>query len=385
MRPWVLLERGKSLRPPPPSPISSSIPPLPSPQTPALDGPGACGYGPLPPSFGPVAALSPVSPLLSSLGGNGCGACVEVTCADETGATCASGAAVVARLADACAGCAPDQVNLHASLYASLGANPAAHPTLPAVAVRAVPCPGSGSGVTVRVRGGGPPVPAAPLLIPLGLASPPGSSGRASILEGVAVRPAGGTRGDWTPLAPSYGGVWALVGPQAAAPPPPVAPFGFLFAPPQPLPPAPLNLGPGPFDVRLVGEGGNVLVLPALVPSLADDGEWVSGSNFGPPPAPRPQATPVPPPPATTAPPPATTTPPATTIPAPTTPTATAVTASPPPTATPPTPTPGETVAPLPPPKIVDGGKLNLRALNGDNKGDVGAVTGDVGVMSVSG
>jgi len=48
-------------------------------------------------------------------------------------------------------------------------------------------------------------------------------------------------------------------------------------------------------------------------------------------------------------------------------------------------PAPGETVAPLPPPAISDGDKLNLKNLNaaGSDAGGVGAVVGEVGVMSV--
>ena len=54
------------------------------------------------------------------------------------------------------------------------------------------------------------------------------------------------------------------------------------LAPPSPsLGVAPPSLGPGPFDVRLTpGEGLPALVLPALVPSLDGDGEWVSGLKW---------------------------------------------------------------------------------------------------------
>jgi hypothetical protein len=324
-------------------------------------------------------------------GGAGCGACVEVTCADDTGATCRSGAAVVAVLADACAGCGPDAINLHASLYSALGVDPATHPSLPAVAVRAVPCPGAASGVVVRVSGGGPPVPAPPSLVVLGVASPAGATGRSPILAGVALRQAGAHEAaPWVDLVPSFGGVWEL---RAAAPPAPLPPpfgWGPFGPPPQPVPP-PLHpgvVGPGPYDVKLTaGEGGATLVLPALIPSLEDDGEWWAGTNFArpPPPPPPPTTTPAPPPPSTTAPPattPAAVTPPPPPPPPPTKAAAPAP-ATPAPTARPPA--PGETVAPLPPPKITDGTRLEL-AMNTQSSGDVGAVTGgEVGVMSVEG
>jgi hypothetical protein len=371
----------------------------------ALPGPGACGYGPdLPPTLGPVAALSPASPLLAAAGrGGGCGSCVEVACADASGTTCRPGAAVVATLADTCAGCAPSQINVHASVYASLGADTAASPTLPAVSVRTVPCPARG-GVAVRVRGGGGPPPsppsflfpptaaatATPAVVPIGLASPGGARGGGPILEAVAIRPVGGGEDAWAPLAHSFGGVWEVRGvlPSAAppAPHPTLGFFPFAAPPPPPPPPSPLALGPGPFDVRLTGEGGAVLVLPGLVPTLDEAGEWVSGANFVPaaPAAPAVTATAPPPVGATPAPPPATAPPPVAPPPPPT-PAAAALPPAPPGAAGERQPAPGETVAPLPPPAISDGDKLNLKNLNaaGSDAGGVGAVVGEVGVMSV--
>ena len=90
---------------------------------------GACGYGPLSKDgngsiwpFWNTASIS--SEFKGAANGNkgGCGMCLQVTCAD---AKCKPGAApVVLTVVDECPTCAPDQINMHVSVFSDYLASP---------------------------------------------------------------------------------------------------------------------------------------------------------------------------------------------------------------------------------------------------------------------
>lgn len=86
----------------------------------------ACGYGPLPADDWPFGGLAAVDPLASPFAAGvqqGCGVCLEVTCADAAACRGAAARSFVVQVVDHCSGCGADAVYLSPAAYARLGAS----------------------------------------------------------------------------------------------------------------------------------------------------------------------------------------------------------------------------------------------------------------------
>ncbi|KAK9841723.1 hypothetical protein WJX74_010883 [Apatococcus lobatus] len=209
---------------------------------------GSCGYGTFDPAtypFNALLSISSASPLVAKLPSSGCGACFQLSCADEV--ACAKNSTPqVATVIDSCPSCGPlttTQTVFTKLFLASLGRAQAQ--------LQQVDCepPGGVSFRLIDYR------PSAGGFLKFSVKNVAGSGG----LSGVAVKGSASPSAAFIPMTNTYGAVWELS-----------------------------NLPPPPLDIQLTNAQGQSLVARSVINTQASGSDVAvsAGPSDGPNPSP---------------------------------------------------------------------------------------------------